>query len=348
MNDNIKTYADNSQEFSISVGGPLYQFFIWSGLLKPPLDLLPRRIVAIVLVTWVPLLLLTLMEGRALGGVGVQFLQHIAVHTRFLLLLPILLVAEVVAHNRLKVTAKQFVDRNLIAPENIPQFNNAIVSASHLRNSTIIGLILIVLSFTAGHWYWQHEALQTATWYNSAVGTVHFTKAGYWYAFVSLPIFRFLVYRWYFRIFIWYRFLWQVSLIPLRLNALHPDRAGGLGFLKRTPFVLCVMPLGHMFYVSAKIADHIFHEVAKLPQFKVEIATNLLFLIILLTLPLTFFLFQLIKARRIGSQEFGILATEYTNDFREKWFQERKERVKQPMLGTADIQSLADLANSFN
>jgi hypothetical protein len=342
-----KTYTGNSKEFSISVGGPLYRFYIRSGLLKLPIDLLSRRILAIVLITWLPLLLLTIVEGRALGGVAVAFLQHIAVHVRFLLSLPLLLAAEVIAHKRLKVTVTQFVDRNLIAPENMPQFNNAIASASYLRNSTIIELILLVISFTAGYWYWEQEAIKTVTWYNGAAGSGHFTKAGYWYIWVSLPIFRFIVFRWYFRLFLWYRFLWQVSRIPLRLNAIHPDRAGGLGFLKSTPLTLLAMPLAHMCYVSGKIADHIFHEGARLPQFKVEIAANILYLIILVTLPLTVFIFQLSKARRVGRREFGILATEYTNDFREKWIRVKKDGER-TILGTADIQSLADLANSFN
>ena len=59
----------------------------------------------------------------------------------------------------------------------------------------------------------------------------HLTAAGYWYAFVSLPIFRFILYRWYYRLFIWYRFLWQVRGMPLHFNLYHPDRVGGLGFL---------------------------------------------------------------------------------------------------------------------
>jgi hypothetical protein len=40
---------------------------------------------------------------------------------------------------------------------------------------------------------------------------------------------------WHVRFFIWYRFLWQVSKIPLNLIPTHPDRAGGLGFLGLSP-----------------------------------------------------------------------------------------------------------------
>ena len=48
---------------------------------------------------------------------------------------------------------------------------------------------------------------------------------------MSLPLFQFLLVRWYFRLFIWGRFLWQVSRIQLALIPSHPDRCAGLGFL---------------------------------------------------------------------------------------------------------------------
>ena len=58
-----------------------------------------------------------------------------------------------------------------------------------------------------------------------------FSFAGMWYGYVSLPIYQFLLVRWYYRIFIWTRFLRQVSRIELSLIPTHPDRVGGLGFL---------------------------------------------------------------------------------------------------------------------
>ena len=48
---------------------------------------------------------------------------------------------------------------------------------------------------------------------------------------MSLSLYQFVLLRWYFRLFIWTRFLWQVSRIDLRLIPTHPDRCGGLGFV---------------------------------------------------------------------------------------------------------------------
>jgi hypothetical protein len=51
-----------SPDFSLVLGGPTFQLFRRSHLSGDALELLYRRIVAIVLVTWVPLLLLSLFE----------------------------------------------------------------------------------------------------------------------------------------------------------------------------------------------------------------------------------------------------------------------------------------------
>ena len=98
------------------------------------------------------------------------------------------------------------------------------------------------------------------------------TAAGYWYVFVSLPIDRLLTFRWLFRLFVWYSFLWRVSGLSLKLDALHPDRAGGLGFLKETPFVLLPIFLSQTVLLSGRIADHIWHEGVRLADFRLQIA----------------------------------------------------------------------------
>jgi hypothetical protein len=61
--------------------------------------------------------------------------------------------------------------------------------------------------------------------------------------------------------------------------------------------------------------------------------------------PLLVFLPQLERAKRKGNMRFGAFASGYVMDFHQKWLV-RKETDEQ-MLGSGDIQSLADLGNSF-
>ena len=98
--------------------------------------------------------------------------------------------------------------------------------------------------------------------------------------------------------------------------------------------------------LSGVIADHIWQDTAKLSQFKLEIVAILLLQVLLGYFPLLFFTFQLALARRIGLYEYGVVAMNYVTAFGQKWITSTTEE-KEPLLGTADIQSLADLTNSF-
>ncbi len=356
-------------DFSLVLGGPLYQLYLRTGLVKPPLDLYKRRIIGISLFAWLPLLPLAVIGGVAVGGVIVPFLLDLDVHARFLGSLPLLIAAELIVHQRIRVVVRQFLERDIIAPEDRPRFEGIIASARRLRNSLVAELLLIVLIFTGGHWIWkEYLALSVPTWYAAPIdGQVQLTPAGYWYTFVSLPIFRFINFRWYFRLFIWYRFLWQVSRLPLRLNPLHPDRAGGLGFLAGSVFAFGPVLLAHTVLLAGLIAIRIWHEGAALPDFKLEIAGIMAFQMLLVLTPLTFFFFHLAEAKRTGTRDYGIVASRYVNDFRRKWIDATCADAasvravpaepanagsvghagSEALLGTADIQSLADLSNSF-
>jgi hypothetical protein len=161
-------------------------------------------------------------------------------------------------------------------------------------------------------------------------------------------VLRFLWLRWYFRLFIWQRFLWQVSRhVPLRLNALHPDRAGGLGFLGDSVLAFAPMLFAQTLVLAGAIGAKIWHEGATLPQFKIEIAAWMIFLGLQVLTPLCFFVIQMAAARRAGARQYGIVASRYVDGFRRKWI-EGDVAEGEALVGTADIQSLADLASSFD
>jgi hypothetical protein len=339
----------NDNDFSLMLGGPLYQLYLRARLSTPFLGLVRRRVVIIGLVCWLPLKVLSLAAGHALGGVSVPFLRDVEVHARFLVALPMLIVAEFVVHQRIILVVRHFLARNIIAAENRQRFAQIISSTMRLRNSVLLELVLLVLCFTVGHWVWRDRiALKTASWYEmNYAGGLHLTAAGYWYEFVSLAIFRFILFRWYYRLFLWYYFLWRVRGLPLQLNLYHPDRAGGLGFLAGSIFAFAPVLLAHTVFLSGVIYDRILHTGASLLAFKMEIIGSLLALLLLVLIPLGFFVVHLERAQRIAGGEFGVLSSHYVNNFRHKWVQQTSSD-SEPILGTPDIQSLADLGHSFD
>jgi hypothetical protein len=84
------------------------------------LQMARRRIVAGALLAWFPLLLLSTLTGEFWGGqAAVPFLKDAEVHVRFLVALPLLILAELVVHQRMRPLVQQFLERNLM-PENRP------------------------------------------------------------------------------------------------------------------------------------------------------------------------------------------------------------------------------------
>jgi hypothetical protein len=155
------------------LGGPLFQLLRRSHLSGDALELVRQRIIIISLLSWLPLLLLSALEGQALGGsAAVPFLLDVEVHVCFLVALPLFIAAELVVHQRMRFVVQQFLDRNLIPESALTRFNAAIASAFRLRNSVLAEVLLIAFVYIVGIlliWR-QYTALATATWY--AVPTV--------------------------------------------------------------------------------------------------------------------------------------------------------------------------------
>ena len=345
--------SNDTPDFSLVMGGPLYQLLVRARLATPAFDLVRRRILCITTFAWLPLLLLSLVSGKAWGGGGLTFLSDLEMHERFLVALPLLIGAELLVHRRLRFVVAQFVERNIITEAVLPRFNAAIASAMKLRNSVAIELILFVLIFIVGHYVWTMASVVgkigtgAGTWY--ATGTDGHTQlhpAGYWYVFVSRPLFQFILVRWYFRLFLWARFLWQCSRMELNLIPLHPDRAAGLGFLGGSSAVFAPLLTAHGALVAGVIANPIFFAGAKFTDFRLEILGGGLLLLLIVLGPMLAFSANLMRAKRAASREYGLLASRYASEFDRKWLHGGAP-ADEKLLGNSDIQSLADLGNSF-
>ena len=340
----------NPPDFSLVLGGPLFQLLRRAHLSDDALLLVRQRIVVIALFTWLPLLVLSALEGQLLGGTAsVPFLLDMEVHIRFLVALPLLIVAELVVHRRLRPLLPQFRERQLIPAGAMGRFEAAIASAFRLRNSVLAELLLIAIVYGVGILIvWRHYwALDAATWYAtpSAEGA-KLSLAGMWYGYVSLPIFQFLLVRWYFRVFIWARFLWQVSRIELSLVPTHPDRVGGLGFLSNTVYAFAVLAVAHGALLAGMLANRILWLGSALPRYKAEIAIMVVFVLCVVLGPLLVFAPQLAAIKRQGLREYGTLADRYVREFDAKWLRGGAPS-DEPLVGSGDIQSLADLGNSY-
>ncbi len=336
---------EEPHDFSLVLGGPTYQFFVKSHLAGAALEMLYRRVIILTLLAWLPLLLIATLSSSADDVARLSFLHDVEVHVRFLISLPVLIGAELIAHSRIRLVVQRFVERRIVLPQDLPVFDRAIKSAVSLRNSIPFELGLLLLVYTLGLWLWSiRVAIVSPTWYALPGGRWHLTPAGFWYVLVSIPILQFLLLRWYFRLFIWFRFLWQVSRIDLKLISTHPDRCAGLAFLGKSSYAFGPVLFAQGAMLAGLVAGRVLYRGESLTSFKLQIGGFIVFFVVAILGPLVMFTPALARAKRRGLADYGLLAERYVEKFEQKWV---VETPAEELLGSADIQSLADLGNSY-
>jgi hypothetical protein len=337
---------EEPQDFSLVLGGPIFQLFRRSHLAGDSLELLHRRLVIITLVAWLPLLLLTTLSSSA-GDVGrLSFFHDVEVHVRFLVALPVLVAAEQIVHSRIRPVVRRFVERRIVLPEDLPRYHSAIESAIRLRTSSLVEVGLLLFVYTFGLWLWHGRiGIATPTWYAMPGGRWHLTAAGFWYVFVSIPILQFILLRWYLRLFIWFRFLWHVSKIKLNLFPTHPDRCGGLAFVGKSAYAYGPILFAQGAMLAGLVASRVLYRGESLLSFKLQIGGFVAFFVVVILGPLLMFTPQMARAKRKGLADYDLLAQRYVESFERKWIV--RDPAAEELLGAADIQSLADLGNSY-
>src|SRR5215472_11095883 len=108
------SFGEEPSDFSLVLGGPIFQFFRRSHLAGAGLELVYRRLIVITGLAWLPLLILTTLAHFTGAENRVSFFLDVEVHVRFLVALPVLILAELVVHSRIRPVAGRFVERRII------------------------------------------------------------------------------------------------------------------------------------------------------------------------------------------------------------------------------------------
>ena len=102
-----------------------------------------------ILVTWVPLVLLSLVAGHAFGNrVAVPSLSDPVILSRFLFVIPLLALAEIVVERSLGVQARQFLASGAVPAGEAIKLDTAKAEALRLRDSVVAEAVILVLAVT--------------------------------------------------------------------------------------------------------------------------------------------------------------------------------------------------------
>jgi hypothetical protein len=334
-------------DFSLVLGGPTFQLLRRAHIAGDHLELLHRRMLVITGLAWLPLCLLVLVASPDPQSARVSFLRDVDIHVRLLVALPVLIASELIVHTRLRLIIRQFVERRIVFPEDLPRFQSLIESALRLRNSVPLEIALAVCVYTFGVFVSRNwTALDAGRWYSTAEGGRQLTPAGFWYVVVSLPIVQFILLRWYLRLFIWFRLLWQISRGRLNLIPTHPDRCAGLAFLGESVYAFQPILFAQGAMLGGLIGNRVINSGASLLSFRTTAVSLLVFLLLVVLGPLLMFAPTLSRTKRHGLIAFGLLAQRFVENFDRKWGRPNSDVTADAF--EPDIDSLALLGESYS
>jgi hypothetical protein len=183
-----------------------------------------------------PLLLFSALQGLAIGDdVRLPFLYDFAAYARFLVAIPLLILAEGLIERRVAEVVVHFTHSGPLPESSLPGYEAALDRGKRLRDSTVAEVVLVGLAALSVVIVRHEFPFEFSTWRSLVSDSGHTrTLAGWWYLVVGGGLSQFLIWRWLWRLFIWYWFLWRVSKLELRLIPTHPDGAAGLGFVGET------------------------------------------------------------------------------------------------------------------
>jgi hypothetical protein len=125
--------SDVADNFSITRGGPLHWLLVRLGHAGDERQRVLRRAIGAILITWLPLLVLSLLQGLAWKRqIEIPFLRDLAVNVRLLIAVPILIVAESKIDRRWRTLVLEFLRSELVDEK-----NPAILRSSARKNDAL-------------------------------------------------------------------------------------------------------------------------------------------------------------------------------------------------------------------
>ena len=326
-------------------GGPPMRLQRALSLVKPGQRRVGKRALLVVLIGWAPLAVLSAVQAFAWSSQTVgSFFSDYAVHARYLIAAPLLILAEADCLPRLGRIALHFLDAGLVADEDLARYERAVSSTRRLLDSTIGEVLAVIAAYAVAIlllFYVMPE--QFPEWYRSESGKfLGLSAAGWWHALVSLPLLLMLFVGWLWRLILWGRFLFLMARLNLRLIPSHPDHAAGLKFvsLSLNRFRLLSLAMGSM--VAGTIANRVAHHGQHLLEFKNFAIGLTVIVLIFFAGPLFVFLRRLRQTRMRGVLEYGAFAVSLGAQFENKWLVGTK-KVGPASLEVPDFSATTDL-----
>jgi hypothetical protein len=326
---NSETPDPTGIQFSLVAGGPFHNVLQRLGLTGP--DRLIPTVTAVAQTL--------LVDDYS----GLSIFTDPTVYARYLVAIWFMIATERYADGRISLLVRQFQEAGLLPAKGRSNFLEIVRKADRRTSSTTAEMILLV---TALGWSILGTRLVAVvadgSWESHTTqGIVGWSWAGEAAAWISSPLFLFLFLRWLWRFIVWTALLWNISGLRLNLMPLHPDRAGGLGFLALFPGIFS----GFVFATSSAVAAAMIKALGYVDYSQqalwLSVLAWLVIVLIIFLVPLAVFVRPLYATREKAMLEYSRVAQQHHLAFHRKWIGD--ERHGNELLGSADPSSASDL-----
>jgi hypothetical protein len=329
-------------EFTV-FGGPLNMLGKRLGLLRNGTNSIRMGLV-LGLLTWIILMVLSLLNGSIQKVFTITFL---AGHVRYLVVIPLFFVCETWVAPRMAEFVRNILNSGLVIESEQPLLDSVICQIKRIKNFWLVEVLLLLATFVLPHFGLNGimpGKTSSAAWiFEQAGGNLTLPNA--FYAWFCLPLFRFLLARWFWHLGLWVYFLFRLSRLRLQLLPTHPDRLGGLGYLEVVHEHYTPLAFAFSALLAASFAEDIISGTLSFDSLYYLIPLVLLLNLVFFVGPLLLFSRKLWICRVNGLNDYMVMAHHYVEAFDQTWVKD-KSVTGMSQLGTGDIQSLADLTNS--
>lgn len=303
-----------------------------------------RRAVFFALLTWLPIVVWAAFTDRILPGtVDEPLLRHFGVHVRFLLAVPLLILGEGMMHRMSTEVIPYFLTSGLVRPNRKQDFVNLIGDMTRLRNRTLPWVAIAALIFAVTVLEPASPGSDLGHEINWALdgGPDHLGFGGWWFMYVSRPLFTALLAAWFWRLILVFLVLKRIARLDLAIVPTHPDGAGGLGFLERLPKAFSLLAFAVSAVLSSRLAHMVVYHGVGVQSLKAVFAVFLIILVGICLAPLLTFVGPLAAAKRQALLDYGILVGEHGRLVRRRWILGETE-VDDPVLQAPELGPVAD------
>ncbi len=307
---------------------------------------------------WLPLVVLTAIDGTLYTGVTHSFLEDVAMHARILIAVPVLiLIRKVVDYKTTAVT--KYISESLLEPDVRQKLlSGKLPWLRKLACSSVTELVLFlivasaVISVYKSGVFLGLQGVDSDWKFDGEPGQNGLSLAGKWALFISIPFFQFLLLQWLWRYIVWMMLLFHFSKLPLKLLPTHADRSGGLAIVMLAQQSMSFIFVAGSLVISGKLLVHLANSPDNIMLVQQVVIGYIVLSVFLLILPMCFFVGKLLKTKQSGLLHLSLLGAAMSRSFEQAWLNDKpiEQRIEAGLVDPSmayDYSCMYDLLQQF-